>query len=642
MIPKETIDKIMDTARVEEVVADFVSLKKRGANYIGLCPFHNEKTPSFYVSPVKGIYKCFGCGKAGNAVGFVMEHEKFTYREALKYVAARYQIEVKETEQSEEERTADNLRESLYIINSFAQNYFHSTLMNDDEGKQIGLSYFKERGLITATIETFKLGYCTAEGNTFSKTALQSGYNGELLQKLGLVNAAGNDQYRGRIIFPIHSITGKVLGFGARTLSADKKIPKYINSPENEIYLKSKIVYGISQARKSIAENDECFLVEGYMDVISMYQAGITNTVASSGTSLTQEQVRLIRRYTPNLTIIYDGDAAGIKAALRGLDIALEEGMNVKVVLLPAGDDPDTFVQKSGMNAALRYFNSEKKDLIHLHTGLFMEEAGNDPVQISRIIKEIVQTISLIPDPITRSLYIKQTSDLMGVSESILVNEINKILRKKIIKALPENDRPALDEEIITYRLKGEESKFQFYLDENQERDIVRLLLENTNHEVEGENAIMYILRNMEDVKIENALYDKILQEYQQYYSQNDYILQSHFINHPEAEVRQLAIDILQTPYELSPNWSTMHGVHITDKSLLVEQDIIKTISLLKLKKMIKLKLEIDAKIKNLQQEQTAGATQEIHLLLKESDVLLAVIGKLAKKTGTIILPNLK
>ncbi|MBP9188870.1 MAG: DNA primase [Chitinophagales bacterium] len=642
MIPKETIDKIMDAARVEEVIADFVTLKKRGSNYIGLCPFHNEKTPSFSVSPVKGIYKCFGCGKSGNAVGFVMEHEHFTYREALKFVAAKYQIEVQEKVQTEEDLTAENLREGLYIINSFAQNYFHNYLLTEEEGKNIGLSYFKERGLITETIEAFKLGYCPSEGDTFSKAAIQAGYNKELLQKLGLTNASGNDQYRGRIIFPIHSITSKVLGFGARTLSADKKIPKYINSPENEIYVKSKIVYGIAQARKSIADNNECFLVEGYMDVVSMYQSGIINTVASSGTSLTQDQVRLIKRYTSNLTIIYDGDAAGIKAALRGLDIALEEGLNVKVVLLPDGDDPDTFVQKKGLDASIQFFEKEKKDLIHLHTSLFLEEAGGDPVKVAGVIKDIVQTISLIPDPITRSLYIKQTSKLLEVTESVLVNETNKILRKRIVKRLPANDQSALDADIISYKPKQEEPKFQFHLDDTQERDIVRLLLENSNSEVEGENGILRILRNMEDVEIENQLYNKVLKEYIQYYTQQDYISQAHFINHPETEVRELTIDILQTPYELSDNWAKMHDVHITNKVLLTQQDILKTISFLKLKKVVKMKLEIEQQIKELQDIKTEEADNEINLYLKEVTELQQLIKRLSIDTGTVVLPYIK
>lgn len=642
MIPKETIDRIMDTARVEEVVGDFVHLKKRGSNYIGLCPFHNEKTPSFSVSPVKGIYKCFGCGKSGNAVGFVMEHEHFTYREALKYVAAKYQITVEETVRSEAEIETETLRESLYIINSYAQNYFHNYLIHADEGVQIGLSYFKERGLILDTIENFKLGFCASKGNEFVNAAVKDGYNIELLQQLGLITSNKNDMYRGRVIFPIHSITGKVLGFGARTLSADKKIPKYINSPESEIYIKSKIVYGIYQARKTIAEKDECYLVEGYMDVISLHQAGITNTVASSGTSLTQEQVRLIRRYTHNLTIIYDGDPAGVKAALRGLDIALEEGMNVKVVLLPEGDDPDTIVQKLGMENFLQFIVQEKKDLIHLKTNLFLDEAKGDPVLVAGIIKDIVQSIALIPDPITRSLYIKQTAKWLDVTESVLITEINRILRKKIVRQLPEQDQSSIADALAEIKPKQESAGFVIQLDETQERDIIRLLLENSNNETEGENTVMQILQNLTDIEIDTPLYKKVIAEYVQFYAKNEFITQAYFINHADEALRNLAIDILQSPYELSDNWRKMHDVVIAVKAAYTQKDILKTISLLKLRKIIREKMEIEQKIKEMQSDKSPDAINEITLYQKEIQIYQKIIQELSVHTGTVILPYTK
>ncbi|KRP04458.1 MAG: DNA primase, partial [Sphingobacteriales bacterium BACL12 MAG-120802-bin5] len=431
MIAKDTIDRIMDAARVEEVVSDFVTIKKRGSNYLGLCPFHNEKTPSFNVSPSKGIYKCFGCGRAGNVVGFVMEHEHLTYREALLFLAKRYNIEVEETKRTEEDIEQDTVRESLFIINTHAQHYFHEFLLKEGEGTQVGWSYFKERGLLKEVIEKFKLGYCPSAGDTYTTEALAAGYKLELMQQLGLTNTYKSDFFRGRVIFPIHSISGKVLGFGGRTLSADKKVPKYVNSPESDIYNKSKVLYGMYQARQAVAKNDECFLVEGYMDVISLHQAGIEHVVASSGTSLTTDQVKLIKRYTNNLTILYDGDPAGIKAALRGLDISLEEGLNVKVMLLPAGQDPDTWVQEIGSAAFLEKVAAEKKDLIHLRTSLFLEEAQDDPVRLAGIIREMGQSISLIPDPITRSLYIRQAAVTMGIEEQILIQEVNKVIRKR-------------------------------------------------------------------------------------------------------------------------------------------------------------------------------------------------------------------
>lgn len=638
MISKETIAKIVDTARIEEVVSDFVSLKKRGVNYIGLCPFHNEKTPSFTVSAVKGIYKCFGCGKSGNAVSFIMEHEHFTYREALKYLATKYHIEVEEKERTNEEIQAENKKESLYIINSFAQNYFSEQLLNHEEGKSIGLSYFEERGLRKDTIEKFKLGYCPSEGDAFTKHALHAGFQSELLQQLGLSTQYGKDFFRGRVVFTIHSVSGKVLGFGGRTLTADKKIPKYINSPETEIYFKSKIVYGIYQARKSIVEKDECYLVEGYMDVISLSQAGIENVVASSGTSLTQDQVRLIKRYSSNLTILYDGDAAGVKAALRGLEIALEEGLNVKVVLLPPEHDPDTFVQKEGAEGLLNYIGKNKKDLIHLKTDLFLEEAQNDPVKIAGIIKDIVHSISLIPDSITRSLFLKQTARTLNVEEQLLITETNKLLRKKAVGKLDDNDKASAGEELPVQPAK-QQQHFVFHLDEPQERDIVRLLLENSNFEIEGENAIGKILRNLSDVEIENELYRTIVDEYRRYYDKEEFLPQVHFINHENDAVKSLVLDLLQTPYELSENWLKMHDVAITDKQFLVRKDIMKSISMLKLKKILKMKMDVEARLQELQNDPIHNNIEEMMLCQKEVMELQGYIKKLSGDTGTVVVP---
>ncbi len=641
MISKETIAKIVDTARIEEVVSDFVNLKKRGVNYIGLCPFHNEKTPSFTVSAVKGIYKCFGCGKSGNAVSFIMEHEHFTYREALKYLATKYQIEVEEKERTNEEIIAENKKESLYIINSFAQNYFSEQLLQHDEGKTIGLSYFEERGLRKDTIDKFKLGYCPSEGDAFTQFAIKSGFQLELLQQLGLTSQYGKDFFRGRVLFSIHSVSGKVLGFGGRTLSADKKIPKYINSPETEIYFKSKIVYGIYQARKSIVEKDECYLVEGYMDVISLSQAGIENVVASSGTSLTQDQVRLIKRYSSNLTILYDGDSAGVKAAVRGLDIALEEGLNVKVVLLPAEHDPDTYVQKEGAEGLRKYIGNNKKDLIHLKTDLFLEEAQNDPVKIAGIIKDIVHSISLIPDSITRSLYIKQTSRTLQVEEQLLISETNKLLRKKAVGKLDANDKASAGEELPPLPAK-EQQHFKFHLDEPQERDIVRLLLENSNFEIEGENAIGKILRNLSDVEIDNDLYRTIVDEYRRYYDKEEFLPQVHFINHENDLVKALVLDLLQTPYELSENWLKMHDVAVTDKQFLVRKDIMKSISMLKLKKILKMKMDVEARLQELQNDPIHNNMEEMMLCQKEVMELQGYIKKLSGDTGTVVVPSNK
>ncbi|MFN0276176.1 MAG: DNA primase [Chitinophagales bacterium] len=643
MITKDTIEKIRETARIEEVVGEFVQIKKRGVNYVGLCPFHNEKTPSFTVSATKGLYKCFGCGKGGDSIGFVMEHEHFTYREALKFLAAKYNIPIEEKVQTNEEIEAETKKESLYIVNAFAQNYFTNYLFNSEEGKTIGLSYFKERGLTEDTIQKFELGFCPSAGDAFTQDALKNSYQLAFLQQLGLTSQYKQDFFKGRVMFTIHSVSGKVLGFGGRTLSADKKIPKYINSPETEIYFKSKIVYGIYHARKPIAEKDECFLVEGYMDVISLHQAGIENVVASSGTSLTQDQVRLIKRYSKNLTIIYDGDSAGVKAALRGLDIALEEGMNVKVVLLPAEDDPDTLVRKLGMQGFLDFVTKEKKDIIHLKTSLFLEEAKGDPVKIADIIKDIVDSISKIPDAIVRSLYIKQTASTLHVEEQILISEINRILRKKTVDKLGAQDKASVEEHLqLPVARQTIRQEFKFHLDAEQEKDVVRLLLENSNYELDGENAIVKILRNLQDIEIENQLYTKVIEEYKSYYSQNEFISQGYFINHDDNAIKDLCLDLLTAPYELSANWEKMHGVHITDKFFLAGKDIVKTISLLKLKKIIKMKMEVDDRIRDLQQDDLHKNIDEIMMYQKEAMELQSYIKKLSADTGIVVMPVVK
>ena len=641
MIPKDTIEQILYYARIDEVVGDFVRLKKRGVNLIGLCPFHDEKTPSFNVSVARGIYKCFGCGKGGNSVSFVMEHEHFTYREALVYLANKYNIEIEETERTDEELQEETRKESLYIINAFAQQFFQEQLLQTEEGTSIGLSYFEERGLTRDTIDKFKLGYCPAEGEVFTQTAIQAGYKLELLQQLGLSNQYGKDFFRGRVLFTIHNVSGKVLGFGGRTLSADKKIPKYVNSPETEIYFKSKIVYGIHQARKAIVQQDSCFLVEGYMDVISLHQGGIENVVASSGTALTQEQVRLIKRYTQHVVILYDGDAAGVKAALRGLDIALEEGLNVKVVLLPAEDDPDTLVQKLGGEGFRKYVEENRKDLIHLKTDLFLSEAKGDPVKIAAIIKDIVASIAKIPDSITRSLYVKQTAKMLEVEEQLLISETNKILRKGAMDKLPPQDK-ASAETSDTPVIQREQNNFTFHFDEPQERDIIRLLLDNSAYEVEGENAIARILRNLSDVEIDHPVYARMVEAYKTGFEQGIFLPQSHFMHHDDIELRQLAIDLLQTPYELSDNWGKMHDVPITDKQFLVRKDIVKSISLLKLKKILRMKSDVEARMKELQDANDPSTLDEIIMCIKESMQLQQFIQKLSADTGTIVLPVIR
>ena len=426
MITQKTIGEIFETAKIEEVVGDFVNLRRRGVNMIGLCPFHNEKTPSFTVSPNKGIYKCFGCGKGGNSVNFMMEHEQFSYPEALRYLAKKYGIKVDEKQLTPEQDLERQRKDSLFIINDFAVDYYHKNLMSSDIGKSVGLSYFKQRGFREDTIKKFQLGFAFDKNDHLTLTMVNKGYNLDLLKEVGLTSKYGRDFFRNRVQFPIHNLSGKVIGFGGRILVTDKKQPKYLNSPETDIYNKSRVLYGIYFAKKAIRKEDNCFLVEGYTDVISLSQAGIENVVSSSGTSLTVGQIQLIKRNTPNITILYDGDAAGIKAALRGLDLVLEQDMNVKVVLLPEGEDPDSFVQSVGTEQFKKYIKEKSADFILFKTNLLLAETANDPIKRAALIKDIVGSIARIPDPIKRSVYVRECASLMEISEQILVDEANK------------------------------------------------------------------------------------------------------------------------------------------------------------------------------------------------------------------------
>lgn len=572
MIPQDTIMSIIDTVRIEEVVSDFVSLKKRGANLIGVCPFHKEKTPSFIVSPAKGIFKCFGCGKAGDSVRFIMEHEHYSYPEALRYLANKYGIIIEEKEQSPEELMAQNEREKMFNINTFAQQYFSNTMKNDDEGLAVGMSYFRERGFRDAIIDKFQLGYCLNQRDAFIQYALKNGYSKELLLKIGL--ASGNeermyDKYQGRVIFPIHNLTGKVIGFGARILSGDKTKAKYLNSPESEIYNKSQTLYGIYFAKNEISRLDNCILVEGYADVLSMHQAGIENTVASSGTSLTTEQIRLISRYTKNITILYDGDNAGIHAALRGTDMILEEGMNVRIVLLPPDEDPDSFVQHHPIEEVRAYIENNAKDFISFKTQLLLKDAANNPIKKAEVVKDIVNTISVIPDAIYRTTYIKECSRLMDMPEQSLMNELNKQLRAKIRKNNPVQEQ----QNIVVEEVKTEPQNLHvdtvptgFY----QEQELVKLLLMYGDTEIdidgfdENNEPIIYKVSVasliIDDLKNDDLLFkddthklifdifDKALDE--GLLPKNQY-----FVSHENLKISELAASLLSSPYKLD-NWN--------------------------------------------------------------------------------------
>lgn len=571
MIPQDTIMSIIDTVRIEEVVGDFVSLKKRGANLIGVCPFHKEKTPSFIVSPAKGIFKCFGCGKAGDSVRFVMEHEHYSYPEALRYLAKKYGIIIEEKEQSPEEIVAQNERERMFNINTFAQQYFSETMKNSEEGLSIGMSYFKERGFRDAIINKFQLGYCLNQRDAFVQHALKNGYSKDLLLKIGLASGSEErmyDKYQGRVIFPIHNLTGKVIGFGARILSSDKTKAKYLNSPESEIYNKSQTLYGIYFAKNEISRLDNCILVEGYADVLSMHQAGIENTVASSGTSLTTEQIRLINRYTKNITVLYDGDSAGIHAALRGTDMILEEGMNVRIVVLPPNEDPDSFVQHNPIEVVRDYIDKNAKDFISFKTQLLLKDAANNPIKKAEVVKDIVNTISVIPDAIFRATYIKECSRMMEIPEQTLMNELNKLLRAKIRK----NNNIQQNQEVVVEEIRSEPQNLSadtvpigFY----QEQELVKLLLMYGDTEVdidgidENNNPIIYKVSVasliVDDLKNDDLLFKDdthkiIFDIFDKALDEGVLPKEQYFVSHENPKISELAANLLSSPYKLD-NW---------------------------------------------------------------------------------------
>ena len=628
MIPRDTIMNIIDAARIEEVVGEFVSLKKRGANLIGVCPFHKEKTPSFIVSPAKGIFKCFGCGKAGDSVRFIMEHEHYSYPEALRFLAQKYGIIIEEKEQSPEEIVAQNERERMFNINSFAQQYFSDTMKNHDEGLAIGMSYFRERGFRDAIINKFQLGYCLNQRHAFIQHALKNGYSKELLLKIGL--ASGNeermyDKYQGRVIFPIHNLTGKVIGFGARFLGSDKTKAKYLNSPESEIYNKSQTLYGIYFAKNEISRLDNCILVEGYADVLSMHQAGIENTVASSGTSLTTEQIRMISRYTKNVTMLYDGDNAGIHAALRGTDMILEEGMNVRIVVLPPDEDPDSFVQKNPIEEVRAYIDNNATDFISFKTKLLLKDAANDPIKRAEVLKDIVKSISLIPDAIYRASYVRECSRLMEVPEQSLTNELNKLLRAKFRK----NNNIEPEQDIVHEEIKSEPQtpvEDVLPLGYYQERELVRLLMMYGNKDItlddvdENGNPVLYKisvasfiiddLKN-DDLLFKNEIHNIIFNIFDKALDEDNIPDEHYFVSHEDTRIAELAANLLSTPYKLD-NWSEK------EINVKVEEDVLQksvVTSLLRFKDMI-----IDDKRNDLIKElmETHDVDDQMILLAKK------------------------
>ena len=640
MITPQTIEQIKNRIDIIDVVGEYVKLKKRGANYLGLCPFHNEKTPSFTVSPAKELYKCFGCGKSGNTITFLMEHDKLSYVEALRWLANRYGIEVEETESSPEQKQYQQTSDSLYIINSFAQKFFDEQLFGTEEGQSVAMSYLKERGFNETIIKKFQIGYSPTRRDALTQALLTNQFNKDFLLKTGLVVQRGEDElvdnYRGRIIFPIHGTSGKIIGFGARVIGKADKAPKYINTPENELYVKSKILYGTYFARVAIDKADECLLVEGYTDVVSLHQAGIENVVASGGTSLTTDQLRLIKKYSNNLTIIYDGDAAGVKAALRGLDMALEEGLNVKLVLIPDKEDPDSYVQRIGATAFNKFIAEYKKDFILFQLEVMLKEAGNDVQKKNDIVNHIAETLSKInkvEDFTKQQEYVKQCSALLKIDELGLTNLVNKYKRDKVVKEenrasqeeaglLPQSGQPedVLDDSLLLNR------------DESHERNLLRVLLEyGLKDRDEHKTMAQYIFEELEQFNFDNKQIEYLYNEYKRLYELGEEPTSKSFLYHEDESIRNLVTTLTVSRFELSQKWDeVLEGMNIVNRDV-SEQDVFMSVNYFKLRKIKMMFEKNQQEIENAPYEEQRRLI-EIHLQLK------AIERELTQQLGTVII----
>ena len=587
MIDQATIDRILDAAQIVEVVSDFVTLRKRGVNYVGLCPFHNEKTPSFSVSPSKGLCKCFSCGKGGNAVHFIMEHEQMSYPEALRYLAKKYNIEIKERELTNEEKEVQSNRESMFIVNNFARDYFQNILKNHVDGRSIGLAYFRQRGFRDDIIDKFQLGFSTEGRDALAQEALRKGFKQEFLVKTGLCYETDDhklrDRFWGRVMFPVHTLSGKVVAFGGRVLSTEnKKLAKYVNSPESEIYHKSNELYGIYFAKQAIVKQDRCFLVEGYTDVISMHQSGVENVVASSGTSLTPGQIRLIHRFTNNITVLYDGDMAGIKASIRGIDMLLEEGMNIKVCLLPDGDDPDSFARKHNATEFQNFIQEHETDFIRFKAQLLMEDAGKDPMKRAELINDIVRSIAVIPEAIVRDVYIKECGQLLRIEDKLLVSEVAK---RRELQAQPGEMPPPFPPEEMeadTYQSfipqEGKEGQ-EFY---KYERLIIQMIVRygekvmcNLTDEEGNEvpvTVVEYVINDLkeDELAFHNPLHRRILSEASEHIHDQEFASERFFVAHPDPKISTIATELASDRYQLSKYHSKTQKL-VTDEERLYE-----------------------------------------------------------------------
>lgn len=647
MVTRKSIEDVTQAAKIEEVVGDYVNLKRRGINLIGLCPFHDEKTPSFTVSPAKNIFKCFGCSKGGDSIGFIMEHESLNYIEAIRFLAQRYNIAIEETELTDQEKELKSVKDTMYIINHVAKEHFKDNLWSREEGRKIALSYFKERGLRDFIIEKFELGYAIDERDEFVDFATKKPLNLDICRNLGLISSSGHDFYRARVMFPIHGVSGKIVGFGGRTLSADKKIPKYINSPESDIYNKRNTLYGLYFAKEAMRKNDECILVEGYTDVISLHQGEITNVVAASGTSLTMEQIKLIKRYTPNITMIFDGDPAGVKASMRGLDMVLESDMNVKLVLLPDNEDPDSYLNRVGSESFLEFVKTKAEDFLFFKTKVLLQDAANDPIKKAGALKNIVESIAKISDAIKRTIYIQQCSIMMNMDEGILVNETNKYIKEayKKKKMAERGDPFPTDVEadwVSEKKAKRQQDYTQEDSDEIVEKALAQILIRHGDQWYSAEDhktMVDFILEETLEILpfLEDVLVKEILTFCKHRIEDGESFSHQLFLSHDKEEVRSFTVDALTTPYEYA-KWEDKGMLLQTQK--MPDENYVRefenAILRLKLKKAIKGIKTIEKEL--LEYKEGDHDPEEYVLQIKVLQELKRERNEMAELLGTVIL----
>lgn len=643
MIQKETIDKIVSQIQITEVIGEFVQLKKRGTNYLGLCPFHNEKSPSFTVSPNKEIYKCFGCGKSGNTISFLMEHEKINYTDAIRWLGKKYNVDIEETATDPAYKEQQQLSDSLFIINHFARDFFETRLWEHEDGQTIGYTYLKERGFSKETIKKFQLGYGPDAFTAFAQEATAKKYNHELLLKSGLVvERQGQlmDNYRDRIIFPIHNPIGKVIGFGARQIKTNEKSPKYINSPENDLYVKSKVLYGVHFAKQHIGRQDECLLVEGYTDVISLHQAGVENVVASGGTSLTPDQLRLIKKYTNQLTIVYDGDSAGIKAALRGLDLALEEGLQVQLVLIPDGEDPDSYVRKVGKDVFNQFIATNKKDFILFQLEVGLKDAGNDSRKRNEVVNHLAESISKInkADNFTQQQdYIRQTAEKLQIEEAGLVALVNKFITQRLQRQEKKWEQkviPALPDTQITEETEASAAVINLLLGhEMQERAVLKVLLLFGDVMLDtDEQAATYIFRELAEFQFDNTILDKIYIVYHQWYAMGITPSDKTFLYHDDPEIAAMVVSLLATPHQISDGWDTKAESKKLDHDKIKKLDIIRSVQFYKLRKLKEMLVQNQQELKLATDPAIQNTLLELHMALKKIEK------EITQQLGTVIM----